>query len=238
MEEQAQALPASDDVLVHLRNARLAVIDTETTGFDVTKGARAIEFAVVHLWNLEPVAQAATLIDCVDTIPLDAMRVHGITVDMTRRGLDLEDARAMLFSLIVEADAFVFHNAAFDLPFIAAILREGAPEIEGFANVARLVLDRPIIDTLGLARRLRGTGKNGLADLAAAYKVEQETAHRALGDARMTARLLPILAKQAAASFSEPATVREFASMSEEAMRASEARFKRTVNFRRSAGLE
>ena len=44
----------------------------------------------------------------------------------------------------------------------------------------------PIVDTLGLARGLFGTGDNNLRALAARLKLPAETWHRALGDTRTT----------------------------------------------------
>ena len=52
----------------------------------------------------------------------------------------------------------------------------------------------PIIDTLGLARGLFGTGSNALGALATRLQLPPETAHRALGDTRTTGRLFVELA--------------------------------------------
>ena len=52
----------------------------------------------------------------------------------------------------------------------------------------------PIIDTLGLARGLFGTGSKSLGALAARLNLPAEAAHRALGDTRTTARLFIELA--------------------------------------------
>jgi DNA polymerase III epsilon subunit-like protein len=77
-----------------------------------------------------------------------------------------------------------FHNAPFDLPFLIAMLRAtGQPP-----------LLCPVLDTLGLARGLFGTGSNSLGALAERLGLPREAAHRALGDALTTARLLIALA--------------------------------------------
>ena len=80
----------------------------------------------------------------------------------------------------------VFHNAPFDLPFLAALFRE--------AGVPPLL--NPIVDTLGLARGLPGAGGNSLGALAARLQLPPEDAHRALGDTRTTARLFLLLARR------------------------------------------
>jgi DNA polymerase III epsilon subunit-like protein len=85
-----------------------------------------------------------------------------------------------------EGRTLVFHNAAFDLPFIAALMRRtGRPPLLG-----------PVVDTLGLARGLFDIGGNALGALAARLELPAETSHRALGDALTTARLLLVLGER------------------------------------------
>jgi len=68
---------------------------------------------------------------------------------------------------------------SFDLPFLIVLLRQaGQPP-----------LFNPIVDTLGLARGLAGPGGHSLGTLAARMGLPFEAQHRALGDARTTARL-------------------------------------------------
>ena len=52
-----------------------------------------------------------------------------------------------------------------------------------------------MIDTLGLARGIYGTGGNALEKLCERLGVKRETAHRALGDAMMTANVLTLMAR-------------------------------------------
>jgi DNA polymerase III epsilon subunit-like protein len=78
----------------------------------------------------------------------------------------------------------VFHNAAFDLPFLAALMRKAG----------RPPLLCPVVDTLGLARGLFDQGGNSLGALAVRLGLPPEPAHRALGDALTTARLFQALA--------------------------------------------
>ena len=78
----------------------------------------------------------------------------------------------------------VFHNAPFDLPFLLGLFREaGAPP-----------LLNPIVDTLGLARGLFPQAGNSLVAVAQRLQLPPEAAHRALGDARTTARVFAALA--------------------------------------------
>lgn len=232
---------AEVDRLGFLSEARLLVIDTETTGFRVDKGARAIEVAAVLLHNLEPTASFAALIQSVDDVPEDVTKIHGITTAMVRGGINQHSAWSCLTSMLSDADALVFHNAPFDLPFVAQIVGGGHCTIdeEARASHRKMWLSLPVIDTLGLARALRGPKGNKLAELAAAFAIQQETAHRALGDALMTARILPVLAMYTIAKApGADWTIASLSEWSEQAMRDSERAWGREVNFRRSAGLE
>jgi len=107
----------------------------------------------------------------------------------------------------------VFHNAPFDLPFLLHLFREaGAPP-----------LLNPVVDTLGLARGLFGTGNNSLGALAQRLGLPPETAHRALGDTRTTARAFVELA----ARWEREKGVRtllELAALSQDVMRVTARR--------------
>jgi DNA polymerase III epsilon subunit-like protein len=76
------------------------------------------------------------------------------------------------------------HNASFDLPFLQRLV----------ALAGRRPLWNPVVDTLGLARGLYGSGGNRLEELAPRHGVALERAHRALPDARAAAGMLLALA--------------------------------------------
>jgi DNA polymerase III epsilon subunit-like protein len=79
-----------------------------------------------------------------------------------------------------------------------------------------------------LARELGGTGGNSLGALAARLELPAETAHRALGDARTTARLFVKLAERWEAKRSPrepgPATLAEMAARSQDVLRTTARR--------------
>ena len=161
----------------------LLAVDTETTGMSPADGHRLVEVARVAIRDGVLAEEWSTLIHPGRAIPPDATRVHGISdatvataPKATTVGTELRAACADL--------PLVFHNAPFDLPFLLQLFREaGAPPLLSV-----------IVDTLGLARGLFGTGSNALGALAARLKLPAETAHRALGDTRTTARLFVELA--------------------------------------------
>ncbi len=166
-----------------LDGARLAVLDTETTGLDPGLGHGLVEVAWVALDDGEIGETWTTLVNPGRPIPPDASAVHGITDPMVRDA-PVPAAVAAELERRCAGRTLVFHNAAFDLPFLAALLRAGG----------RLPLSHPVVDTLGLARGLGDPGSNSLVALASRFKLPPEAAHRALGDALTTARLLRVLA--------------------------------------------
>jgi DNA polymerase-3 subunit epsilon len=191
---------------------RIAVLDTETTGLDPGLGHEIIEVACVTLDGGEIGETWSTLVNPGRSIPPDAAAVHGIT------DLMVQDAPG---PAVVAAELerrcaglpLVFHNAAFDLPFLAALLRRGA----------RPPLLNAVVDTFGLALGLFGQGGNSLGVLAGRFKLAPETSHRALGDALTTARLLQVLAPRWE-SERGVRTIAELAAASQDALRLTSRR--------------
>lgn len=168
-----------------LADAPVLAVDTETTGMSPADGHRVCEVAWVRIERGALGEGWSSLVHPGRPIPPDAARVHGIRDDMVADA-PTPGRLASAFREALGDHALVFHNAPFDLPFLAALMADG-----GAAPLAN-----PIIDTLGLARGLFGNsgGSNSLGPLSARLGLPAETAHRALGDARMTARLFVTLA--------------------------------------------
>jgi DNA polymerase-3 subunit epsilon len=166
-----------------LADTTVLAVDTETTGMNPSAGHRLVEVARVAVVAGVLGEEWCTLIDPARAIPPDATRVHGISDAMVAGAPSAPEVGRQLRAACADLP-LVFHNAPFDLPFLMQLFREaGAPP-----------LLNPIIDTLGLARGLFGTGSNALGALATRLKLPPESAHRALGDTRTTARLFVELA--------------------------------------------
>jgi ATP-dependent DNA helicase DinG len=148
-----------------LEGRRLAVIDVETTGWSPSQGASVVEIGRATLEDGAIADDWASLVGPRRPIPTDAVRTHGIREEM----LEGAPEPAAIAGPLREACAslpLVFHHAAFDLPFLHELLRQGGVP--------------PLFNALGA--------------LAAQLRLPREQAHRALGDARTTARLLAVLA--------------------------------------------
>lgn len=166
-----------------LAGVTLLAVDTETTGMSPADGHRLVEVARVAVVNGVLGEEWSTLVDPGRPIPPDATRVHGIHDAMVAGAPKAPEAGRALRAACADLP-LVFHNAPFDLPFLLHLFREA--RTPPLLNV--------IVDTLGLARGLFGTGNNSLGALATRLGLPAETAHRALGDTRTTARLFVELA--------------------------------------------
>jgi DNA polymerase-3 subunit epsilon len=162
---------------------RVLAVDTETTGMRPEDGHRLVEVAHVAVVDGQLAESWSSLVQPGRAIPADATRVHHITDAMVAAAPSAATVARALRAACADLP-LVLHNAPFDLPFLKALFREaGEPP-----------LLNPVIDTLGLARGLPGSGSNSLGPLAARLGIAPETAHRALGDARTTARVFLHLA--------------------------------------------
>ena len=195
-----------------LSGQTVIAVDTETTGMSPNDGHRLVELARVTIRDGVLGEEWSSLVNPGRAIPAAATRVHGISDAMVADAPKAAEAGRLLRTACGDLP-LVFHNAPFDLPFLLHLFREaGAP-----------ALLNPVIDTLGLARGLFGTGSNSLGALATRLKLPAETAHRALGDTRTTARLFVELAGR----WEREKGVRsllELAALSQDVMRATARR--------------
>ncbi len=156
---------------------RYAVIDVETTGFSAVTD-RVVEMACVLVDGNAIVETWSTLVDPRRPIPLYATRVHGITDEDVLGAPGFEFAQRQLHRRC-RGRTVVAHNAAFDLRFLPALQR------------------MPSLCTVRLARRAFPRAPNHRNQTLRAYlgmdddsDVARFAAHRALGDAVVTAHIL------------------------------------------------
>jgi DNA polymerase-3 subunit epsilon len=162
-----------------LEAARFVVVDLETTG--LRPGRAAIcEIGAVLVEGLTTTATLQTLVDPGVTLPPVVTSLTGIEDrDLTGAPSPLEATRRFLD--FASGCVLVAHNARFDIGF----LDREVELIEGRR------LAGPVIDTVGLARRLlagRGT-RVGLGSLSHFFGTSVRPGHRALPDAQATAEI-------------------------------------------------
>lgn len=159
---------------------REIVLDTETTGFDTSKGHRLIELGCIELFNRIPTGREFhRYINPERDVPAEAQQVHGITTEFLV-DKPVFGAIAQEFLEFIGDDILVIHNAAFDIGFLNFELQQ-----VGLAPISML----RVIDTLALARRKHPAGPNSLDALCKRYGIDntRRTKHGALLDSLLLA---------------------------------------------------
>ena len=168
---------------------RQVVLDTETTGLEVSQGHRIIEIGCVELVNRRLTGRHFhQYIQPERDIDAGALAVHGITPEFLADKPTF-DRIANDFVTFIDGAELIIHNAPFDVGFIDA-------------ELARFNRDHPstsalcsIVDTLTLARSKHPGQRNSLDALCQRYHVDNasRTLHGALLDAEILADVFLIM---------------------------------------------
>ncbi len=159
---------------------RQIVLDTETTGLELTEGHRIIEIGCVELLHRRPSGRTWHRYlrpEC--EVEAGALAVHGITNEFLA-GQPLFAEVVGEFLEFIAGSELVIHNAPFDVGFLDAELAS--------AGIGGRIADHcSVLDTLALARRMHPGQRNSLDALCKRYGVDnsQRDLHGALLDARI-----------------------------------------------------
>ncbi|MFT5397509.1 MAG: DNA polymerase-3 subunit epsilon [Planctomycetota bacterium] len=161
---------------------RQIVLDTETTGLEVSQGHRIIEIGCVELIDRRVTDNHwHYYINPDREIDAGAFEVHGISSDFLSDKHHFEEVSEDFLNYIKGAE-LVIHNAAFDVGFLnqELLLLGGAKSrIEDFSS---------ILDTLVMARQKHPGQKNNLDALCKRYLIDNS--HRSVHGALLDARIL------------------------------------------------
>lgn len=181
---------------------RQIVLDTETTGLELSEGHRIIEIGCVELLHRRPSGRTwHRYLRPEREVEAGALAVHGITNEFLAGQPRFAEVAGEFLEFIAGAE-LVIHNAPFDVGFLDAELgrAEAGKTIAGHCTV---------LDTLVLARSMHPGQRNSLDALCKRYGVDnaRRDLHGALLDARiLTDVYLAMSGGQAALSLhSEPA---------------------------------
>jgi DNA polymerase III subunit epsilon len=123
---------------------REIVLDTETTGLELSEGHRIVEIGAVELFNHLPTGKTYhQYLNPQRPMPKEAFEVHGLSDDFLK-GKPLFAAIAPAFLAFIGDAQLVIHNASFDMKFLNAELTA--------ANHPALPFNRAI-DTVAIARQ-------------------------------------------------------------------------------------
>jgi len=182
-------------------NAKLAVIDFETTGLDSERD-RVLEMGIVLLERGEVTGSHNFLVDPGIPVPEEARKVHGITDEELATAPKFEEILSSIVGLL-SGRLPVAYNARFDKQFLGAEFgRLGAPlDVE---PPPALRVEVEWIDPLVWVRELQKDEKgHKLTEVCARMGIPLDQAHRAAGDAQATGKLLLALAPHMPRTYSE-----------------------------------
>lgn len=162
-------------------DGEIACVDLETTGGHPLLH-RVIEVGIVVLRGGAVVEEWSSLVNPGVRIPRSIAAFTGITDDMVADAPSFADLREEVLGRL-EGRLFAAHNARFDYGFLRSEFRRLGVRFRA-----------PVLCTVKLSRRLdAGERGHSLDAVMARHGIECAARHRALGDAQVLARLLPIL---------------------------------------------
>jgi DNA polymerase-3 subunit epsilon len=165
-------------------STRQIVLDTETTGLEVTLGHRVIELAGVELVNRRLTGKRFhRYLNPGRDIDPGALEVHGISLEFLQDKPSFVDVVEDFIEFIDGAE-LIIHNAPFDVGFLDSEL--------GIARKQRLSsYCARVTDTLRMARDLHPGKRNSLDALCERYQIDNSgrTLHGALLDAELLAEV-------------------------------------------------
>jgi DNA polymerase-3 subunit epsilon len=165
------------------RAVRQIVLDTETTGLEVSQGHRIIEIGCVELVNRKLTGNHYhQYINPHREIDQGAIEVHGITPEFLADKPAFEKITKAFLEFVSGAE-LVIHNAPFDVGFLNSELQRA------LGTDTRLEHVCVITDTLVMARSKHPGQRNSLDALCQRYTVDnsQRDLHGALLDAEILA---------------------------------------------------
>ena len=179
-------------------SARIVVLDTETTGLEVSQGHRLIEIGCIELLDRRPSGRHFhCYLDPQRAVDAGALAVHGLDNAFLSTQPRFAAVAAELLAFIDGAE-LVIHNAAFDLGFLDA-------ELARIDAAHTPLAERHVVtDTLRIARERFPGQRNSLDALCRRFNIDNSgrTLHGALLDAELLADVyLALTAGQSALSF-------------------------------------
>ncbi len=158
-----------------LSEAKLVVLDVETTGLSPAMGDRVVELGMIACRGATEISRSCHLINPGRPIPLDAQQVHGISDQDVSGCPSFKEIAEEVKSTLVDS-WIVGHNVRFDTGFIAMELQQaGCP-----------VVALGCLDTCQLASALWDFPNYQLETVVNALGIPTTRLHRALDDATVT----------------------------------------------------
>lgn len=158
-----------------------AIVDIETTGGHASANG-ITEFAVCIHDGIQVVDRFSTLINPHQEVPIYIQALTGINNEMLRDAPSFSEVAAKIYKLL-NGHIFVAHNVNFDFSFVRYHLARCGYDLQS-NKLCTVRLGRKIIP---------GLPSYSLGKLCHSLGIENQSRHRAMGDADATARLFNIL---------------------------------------------
>ena len=159
---------------------RQIILDTETTGLDVTRNHKIIEIGCIELIDRKFTGKKFhQYLNPNREIDQGAISIHGITNEFLKGKPLFKDVKDDLLKFI-DGSELIIHNAPFDIGFLEHEYKKAKHPVI-LSDLCK------IFDTLLYARRLHPGQKNNLDALCKRYSVDNSSRdfHGALLDARI-----------------------------------------------------
>jgi DNA polymerase-3 subunit epsilon len=160
---------------------KYVVFDVETTGLRIWRNDRIIEIGAVVVIGEDIIEEFHTLIDADKPITKAAQKIHGITREMLT-GQPKAEETLTRFQQFIGDSTLVAHNADFDIGFLGY----------EYSHIGQGLRNRHIC-TLKLSRKLYPRLPDYRLETVAKHilgiEIDEGRQHRALDDARLTARI-------------------------------------------------
>jgi len=153
-------------------------LDTETTGLSARDGDRIVEIACIETKSLIPTTKVFhKFINPQKKISQEAFKIHGFSDDFLKDKKKFEDV-ADEFLEFIEGKKLIIHNAPFDIGFLNNELKK--------AN-KKILNEKEVVDTLGIARSKYPSSSNSLDNLCKRFNIDlsRRTKHNALLDCEL-----------------------------------------------------
>jgi DNA polymerase III subunit epsilon len=164
---------------------RQIILDTETTGLNVSEGHRLIEIGCLEMINRKLTGKRFhTYLNPEREVDAGALAVHGINNFFLKDKPVFAEIVADLINFIKDSE-LIIHNAVFDVNFInyeLSLLKDNWKKVADYCQ---------IIDTLEMARKRHVGQRNSLDALCKRYGIDNTSRdlHGALLDAQLLAQV-------------------------------------------------
>lgn len=159
------------------------VLDLETTGFNLPPLDRIIEIGAVRISNMKVVDEFSILVNPLKSIPPIVSEITHITNEDVKNALKIGRALKGLFKFSANS-IIVAYNVSFDFEFIVEASKRSIGYIPKENTLCAFELSKRLLYFLD---------RYDLDFVCDYLNIKIEDRHRALGDARATAKLFLIL---------------------------------------------